>query len=164
MEGRLDDLEARLDASNERMEAKMEESNKRLETKIDESTQRMEAMFQQLLSGRSSHADSTPPACSDVPVPAALVSVQVTPTPAPITETTRPPSPNHGASGVSNRDGPEEADMGAAEEAEGGGSEEGQAALGGTAAPTAAGEVEGDDPYATGEETQASAAQTEQVK
>jgi hypothetical protein len=160
MEGRLDDLEARLDASNERME----ESNKRLETKIDESTQRMEAMFQQLLSGRTSHADSTPPACSDVPVAAALVSMQVTPTPAPITETTRPPSPNHGASGVSNRDGPEEADMGAAEEAEGGGSEEGQAALGRTAAPTAAGEVEGDDPYATGEETQASEAQTEQVK
>lgn len=78
----MDELEARLDASDKRMEEKMEESNKRLESKIDEltqlmdeSTQRMEAMFQQLILRRASHADSTPPQYTDLPVRAALVSL-----------------------------------------------------------------------------------------
>jgi hypothetical protein len=53
--------------------------------------------------------------------------------------------------------------MGAAEEAEEGGSEEGQAALGASAAPNAAEQVVEEDPYAI-EETPASAVQTEQVK
>lgn len=53
--------------------------------------------------------------------------------------------------------------MGSVEGAEGGGSEEGQAAVGATATPNAVDQVVHNDPYAT-EETRASTAQTEQVK
>ena len=50
---RMDDLEAKLDASNERLEAKIDASNERLEAKIDASHSRLEAMFQQLLASRT---------------------------------------------------------------------------------------------------------------
>ena len=84
----MNELEARMDASKERLEEKIEESNKRLESKIDESNQRLEAMFRQLISVKASHTDSTLPPSTDLPVPATPVSLQVTPTPTANTETT----------------------------------------------------------------------------
>lgn len=163
LDTRMQELEARMDASNERLEAKIDASNTRLESKIDESHQRLEAMFRQLIAGKASHTDSTLPQSTDLPVPAAPVELHVTPTPTSITDKTRPPSPNHGASGVSNRSGAEDANMGAAEEhgggtsmdkAEGGGSEEGDAGVGTTAVPKVVEEVHDDV------ETPASAAQS----
>lgn len=60
MATRMEELEAKVDASNKRLEAKLDASNERLEAKIDASQARLEAMFQQLLTAKPP-LYSTPP-------------------------------------------------------------------------------------------------------
>lgn len=128
---KLQELEEKMEASNERLEERIDASSTRLESKINESHQQLEAMLRQLI---GSHTSSTPQPPMDLRVPATSVLLQVTPTPTTTTEKTRPPSPNHGTSGVSERNIGEDDNMGASKDkeegtsmevAEGGGSEGG---------------------------------------
>lgn len=136
---RMGELQTRMDASTQKLEAKINASNGRLESKIDDSNQRMEAMFRQLLSAKALHMEPALPQSSDVPVPFTPVSLQVAFKHDAMQETTRLPSPNNGASGMSDRNRKEDVDVVAAkdveggasvEEAEGGPSEETDAAIG----------------------------------
>ena len=103
MSTRMDDMEAKMDASQQRLEAKIDAANTRLE-----------AMFKELLSARASN--SSAPTLVD-----AEVNPEVTNTPPVVSNLHQPPSPNHGAAGVSNESGDDDARKGAAEEHVGGG-------------------------------------------
>ena len=114
------ELQGQMDATNEQLEAKIEASNKRLETKIDESTSRMEAIFRELLAGKASQTDFTLTQSTSLEDTVNLVALQVTPAPAAIIETARPPSPTHAASGVSHPSEQEHVEVVAAEHVGGG--------------------------------------------
>ena len=153
-----DDIDTRMEDLEARLEAKLTSSNNALKSKI-------EGMFRELMSGKASCTDSTLPQTKDAPVPATPVSLQVTPTPTAITEPRRAPSPNHGASGVTQTSLPRDDEVDAAEEvgggqsmeqAKGGGTVEGEAAV---TAPVAE-PVHQDDPYAV-DQTKPSAEQTQ---
>jgi hypothetical protein len=146
-----DDIDTRIEDLEARLEAKLTASNNALQSKI-------EAMFRQLMARKSSCTDTTLPQTKDAPLPATPVSVQVTSTPAAITEPRRAPSPNHGASGVSQTSLPRDDEVGAAEEVgggqsmeegKGGGTVEGEAAV---TAPVAE-PVHQEDPYAVEQTT-----------
>lgn len=119
LETRMQELEGMMEASTEQLEDKIEASNNRLESKIDESNRRLEAMLRELIGHKASHTDSTVPLLKEPLVTATPVVLQVTPTPTTTTEKRRATSPTHGASGVSDRSGDDEHNIGA--EKEGGG-------------------------------------------
>ncbi len=82
------------------MEAKMDASHERLEAKIDAANTRLEAMFKELLTARALQS------AAPMVVEAQLHLTVTNSTPA-VSNKKRPASPNHGASRVSNHSGDE---------------------------------------------------------
>ena len=114
------ELQSQMDATNSRLEAKIEDSNKRLENKIYSSTSRMEAMLRELLAGKASQTDFTLTQSISLPDTVQPLALQATPEPTATLETARPPSPTHGASGVSHPGGQEQVEVVVAEDVGGG--------------------------------------------
>lgn len=75
VENKLQELEQKMEASNERLEGRIDASSTRLEAKIDDSHQRLEMMIRQLLDSQTS---STPQPHMELPVPTTPVLLQVT--------------------------------------------------------------------------------------
>ena len=96
------------------MEAKMDASQKRLEAKIDAANTRLEAMFKELLTARASNLSAPT-------VVEAEVYSKVTNTPPVMYNLKRLASLNHGASGMSNHSGDDDARRAAPQEDVGGG-------------------------------------------
>lgn len=102
---RMDDLEARLEACNTRLESKMDESHKKLE-----------AMIRELLTTKTSNvAALAPPSVepSQLPPP---VSVQISSVDVADTNLNKETSPTPNASGVTNRSGQDDPDIGTTED------------------------------------------------
>ena len=105
----------------------------------------------------ASHTDSTVTQSTSLQDTVHLVALQVTPVPTAIIEIARPPSPTHGASGVSHPSGQEQVEVAVAEnvgggtsmeEAEGRGTVDGEADAGAIAPPKLVEKVVEDDVYA----------------